>query len=120
MYLTLIFLSLILFSLLEVKKNKTSNKLFIVYLLLFYLLSFLRWERGTDWLSYFNLYEMPLSCKGAYELPFWLLNVLFGTILHADYTIFLLFQATIMYMCLYLGVKKNCKFWILAWMLIYH
>lgn len=119
MYLTLIFLSLILFSLLEVKKNKTSSKLFIVYLLLFYLLSFLRWERGTDWLSYFNLYELPLSYKGAYELPFWLLNVLFGTILHADYTIFLLFQATIMYFCLYLGIKKNCKFWILALMLIY-
>ena len=63
MYLTLIFLSLILFSLLEVKKNKTSSKLFMVYLLLFYLLSFLRWERGTDWLSYFNLYELPLSYK---------------------------------------------------------
>ena len=116
MYLTIILILLIFFSILEVRKNKTcGSRMFYVFILTFYLLSFLRWERGTDWPSYYELYESPfLYGDGSFELPYYGLNILFGTILGLDYTWFLLFQATIIYFYLYKSIQLNCKYWVVA------
>lgn len=121
MYLSLILIGLILVSFVEVRYNRDRGGFsFWFFIILFYLMSFLRWERGTDWLSYLSLYENPyFAGDGSYEYTFWGLNILFGSILKIDYTLFLLIEATILYSFIYHGIKSNCKYWVTALFCIY-
>lgn len=57
----LIFFIVAFFSHLEINvgiEENTKKKIFIVLCVLFYILSFLRWEYGPDWEGYYRMYEL--------------------------------------------------------------
>lgn len=115
MYLNVILVGLMLVSIVEVRNNRANGGFaFWFFFIMFYLLSFLRWERGTDWFSYQSLYENPISFDGSYEYTYWVLNLLFGTIWNLDYTWFLFFEASILFYFLHKGIKSNCRYWVTA------
>ena len=68
MYLYLIFILLLAGSFLEIFDSKRQGTAQIIYYLtlsILFLLSFLRWERGTDWSGYYdyfsNIYDLDFS-----------------------------------------------------------
>lgn len=83
MYLYLIFIILSVFSLLELLKLKFKNlphlysSVFRLLIFIFFLLSSLRWETGTDWDSYYIYYlflQTGITCIGYMEPGFTLLT----------------------------------------------
>ena len=82
------------------KRNKKSQKLvyyFITFLL--FILSFIRWETGTDWENYFNTFKYATSITNIIaveEIGFRFLNFIIRSI-SENYTIFLFFTSIILY-----------------------
>lgn len=105
MYITIIFLVLCLCSFLELftklRKNKSAcNNMLFFFLLLFFFMSFLRWERGTDWGSYYSFFRHLNSYKSEdYECGFTILNRIIAQF--GDYTMMLFVQACIFYALIY-------------------
>lgn len=109
MYLSIIYFLLLAFAFYEASTRKPLPTIFIFFVVIFFLLSFLRWERGTDWLSYYQLYETPyIYGDSAYEKSYVFLNLLFHSAFGLSYTHFLFFQAAIIYISLYVVIKKTC------------
>ena len=101
MYLYIIFIVLLAASFLEVFDSKRQKIPQIIYYLTFsmlFLLSFLRWERGTDWSGYYdyfsNIYDLDFSNN--FENGFILLNY-WVHYLSNNYTILLFILAIIQY-----------------------
>lgn len=105
MYITVIFLVLFVFAFLELftkfgKNNSMCHNALFFFLLLFFFMSFLRWERGTDWGSYYSFFRyLNLYKGGEYEYGFTLLNKIVA--LFGDYTMMLFVQACIFYILMY-------------------
>lgn len=99
MYLYLIFILLTLFSffeLLKIKVKKTPYfclSIYWLFILLFFVLSTFRWERGTDWDPYYIYYliQSHISYKGYMEPGFTLLTSINSTLF--NYTMQLAFVA---------------------------
>lgn len=110
MYITIIFLILVLFSFLALftkfGKNKSAcHNVFFFLFLIFFSMSFLRWERGTDWGSYYSFFQhLDLYKGGEYEYGFTLLNKIVA--LFGDYTMMLFIQACIFYILMYVCLTK--------------
>lgn len=101
MYLYILFNILLVGSFLEVFDSKRQKVAQIIYYLVFsilFLLSFLRWERGTDWSGYYDyftqIYDLDFSSN--FENGFILLNYWVHT-LSGSYTVLLLVMAVIQY-----------------------
>lgn len=108
MYLVLIFLLLCLLSLLEINiDRKISSKLVFPIFLLFFTLSFIRWERGTDWESYLNIYQNinVEYYQKQYEFLFIKINQL-PHLLYDNYTFTLFLQACVIFPLIYFIIKK--------------
>ena len=121
MYLTIILISLVIISIYEVVTSNPQNRWLIIYVILFFLLASLRWERGTDWHSYYSLYNnFQLFGENAFEFTYMILNILFAHVFNLNYSIFLTFQATIIYILLYKAIKKEfCRYPVFALLCLY-
>lgn len=108
----LIFFSLFIFSAFEIKYNnkRFSHKATMLFLLLFFILSFVRWEVGTDWDTYYRYYN---GIKGnlnnvfylkynKFEIGYEIINN-FAKSISNSYTFTLFLQALIIY---YLWAKS--------------
>ena len=101
MYLYLIFILLLAGSFLEIFDSKRQGTAQIIYYLtlsILFLLSFLRWERGTDWSGYYdyfsNIYDLNFSNN--FENGFILLNYCIHYLFNS-YTVLLFILAAIQY-----------------------
>lgn len=94
-YLILFFVSF--FAYRELHNTKGNKVFFIVIVFFLYLLSFLRWETGTDWDSYLNIYKLVEWDN------MWIVEPLFGSVnvisrlLFDNYTINLCILSTILF-----------------------
>ncbi|MGL6100289.1 MAG: EpsG family protein [Fusobacteriaceae bacterium] len=104
-----IFITLLIFIFL--KKKEKQNNIFIIFLLGFYILSFMRWEVGTDWESYYNNYELNNSLLDFYssvhfEKGYQTLNFISKKI-YDNYNFLLFIQATIIFSFIYYSLKRT-------------
>ena len=95
----IIFVFILVFSFIEIFTSiKQQYKLYMFYIvvLLLFFLSFLRWERGTDWDSYYNIFinEGFRSWDDHTEIGYLYLNKLVRKFTD-NYTIFLFVQSFI-------------------------
>jgi hypothetical protein len=91
---------------------KKLKKLFLLLMSLLFSLSFLRWERGTDWESYlsnFNRVE-NWDTYNRFEYLYSNLNKFVKLIIHGDYTVFLFACAIIIYVTNYKTILKYAKY----------
>lgn len=109
MYLYIIFFILALLCIVELNfGRKYSKKILIIPIVVFFTLSFLRWERGSDWQAYHDMFINIFKIKyyqDNYEFLFVSLNkiVRFFT---DSYTVFLFTAACIIFPCTYNIIKK--------------
>lgn len=108
MYLYIIFGLISLLSFSEMNFGKKFGKIAVIpIILLFYLLSFLRWERGTDWASYRFIFENSSSeyIQIMYEFLFVKLNTFIYSTTE-DYSVLLFAQASIIFFCFFYIIRK--------------
>lgn len=109
MYLYIIFgfISLLAFS--ELNLGRKFGKIAVIPIVfIFFLLSFLRWERGTDWSAYKSIFENIATneyLQMMYEFLFMKLNIIIHSI-SGDYTLMLFCQACIIYFCYLIILRK--------------
>lgn len=113
LYLFIFFVALIL-AILEILSNskKFSNLFFTLIILIFFILSFIRWETGTDWEAYYNYFktiEVPwnhiFDDNSGFELGYVILNHLAKSV-SDSYTIMLLIEGIILYLFTYISIPK--------------
>ncbi|NIJ44312.1 hypothetical protein FHR24_000751 [Wenyingzhuangia heitensis] len=115
MYLYVIFFTIAIFALVEANFGDRSKKFKNVFLLLMGLLfslSFLRWERGTDWKSYYFHFIRIKNWDTNVEFEF-LFSKLYKFVkltLNGDYTVFLICCAIIIYYTNYKTILKYAKY----------
>lgn len=107
-YYTILFIAGV-FSLLEIENLKKKNVLALYALLCFflYVLSFIRWETGTDWGSYYSYFtnSSNLGSDSNYEPLFAFINI-FANDLTGDYTFCLFILSSILFYFQTKGVYK--------------
>lgn len=115
MYLYIIFVILLFISFLEVNsKHKRLNEIFYLVILFFFVISSLRWERGTDWISYKSFFDnIKYYPSGVFEYFYTLLNKITYSI-SKDYTLFLCIQSLLVYIPFAYIIKKYAHFPIFA------
>ena len=96
----LVFFLFYLFSLLEILglRRKQSITLFFILSFFIYILSFIRWETGTDWYNYKDFFDHPTKWFefGNFEPGYSTLNT-FASYLFGDYTYLLFLLSSILY-----------------------
>ena len=77
------------------------------FLVSFFILSFIRWERGTDWMSYLDFFEdiEAIYPYSYFEFLFTQLN-LWSHRISNNYTFCLFLQAVLIYSLSYISIKK--------------
>jgi len=122
-----IFFLLLSGALLEIISNnkKFSQSTFTFFIFCFFILSFIRWETGTDWTPYYDVFksiEIPWETLTDYlhgfEPGFMILYNIAKSI-SDSYTIMLLIEAIILYFCIYYFIKAHSFYPILS-LLIYY
>lgn len=116
-----IFFTIFLMTFLEVISNNKKFSLggSTIILVLLFILSFVRWECGTDWysyLSYFNYiipWENMFNDGELFEPGFVFINHLSKSI-SDSYTFFLFIQATILYTYVSLSIYKLSHYYIFS------
>lgn len=111
MYLYIFFFSLFFLVLLYRFTNASSllplKNIYSILTITFFCLSFLRWERGADWESYYNFFiqvsepSRDLSLDMGYQYLSCFVSTVFG-----NYTILLLIQGAILSYCCYFIIWK--------------
>lgn len=121
MYLYIIFGLISLLSFSEMNFGKKFGKIAVIPIIsVFYLLSFLRWERGTDWASYKFIFENIANneyLQMMYEFLFIRLNTLIYSTT-GDYSVLLFFEASIIFSCFFYVIRKYSEapvFSVLVW-----
>lgn len=109
-----IFFIILILSILEILSNnkKFSRFSFGSVIFIFFILSFIRWETGTDWEGYYNYFKtikIPWSYifddSSGFELGYVILNHLAISI-SDSYTIMLFIEGAILYSFLYVSIPK--------------
>ena len=113
-----IFIVLLLFSFVEVftKRNLFVKILYWSACLFLFMLSFLRWETGTDWVNYYNYFQRVLYRSYEYdefEVGFRFLNYAVRS-LTKEYTILLFFSGLILFLFQSVAIKKLSPFPLLS------
>ena len=120
MYLYIIFGLISLLSFSEMNFGKKFGKIVVIpIILVFYLLSFLRWERGTDWAAYKFIFENISSeyMQIMYEFLFIKLNSLVYSTT-GDFSVLLFTEASIIFFCFFYIIRKYSEapiFSVLVW-----
>lgn len=105
---------LLLFALIDIYiNNRTLSKyLFGISVFILFVLSFIRWETGTDWYSYYEMYtwtyHSPWILYIDYEPGFVFVENL-GRVLFDHYTGVLFIFAIIIYVCTYKAYCQLCN-----------
>ena len=91
--------------------KRYEKPLVLCLTLLAYGFSFIRWETGTDWPSYIQMYQSLTSLQAATEQVWWgpgyaYLAVLANS-LGADFTVFLFFIATLLFSIKYFLLTRT-------------
>lgn len=117
MYLYLIFGAMAFFAYFEQNLGRRFGKTILLpFTLLFFCLSFLRWERGTDWKMYLMIFKNITHSKYLqenFEYLFKMLNTFIYDI-SGSFTLLLFVEAVIIYCCYYFVIKKYSVFPILS------
>ena len=96
----ILFITIFILAFLErftIHERNTYYYLFIVMVFILYILSSLRWERGTDWTSFYLFFQNPWTWWDThFELGFTLFNRLVRSFTD-NYTIYLFVQNAIYY-----------------------
>lgn len=108
-----IFLFFIPFVYKEIYDSRIRNSgIFLLFITIFWLLSFIRWETGTDWDSYLLFFDNIIdpfsssdSPEGNLETGFWFIAN-FSKWISNSYTFFLFIQSTFLYFFLYKGLMQ--------------
>lgn len=122
-----IFIYLLIFSYIEQFSRIKQNIIKIIFLftiLFLFCLSFMRWERGTDWYAYYNLFSDGVQYD-RYEWGFRLFNQTIRQYTN-NYTVYLFLQSCVYYLVFLLVLNKanrlfsknpflNCRFPILLY-----
>ena len=100
------------------KRNQTQYLLFLLIFLCF-VLSFIRWNTGTDWESYYDIFisSKNLSNYTSVEPTFFLLNHICYS-LTTSYTFCLLIESLILFGCSYYIVRQQ-KYPLLTYFLLF-
>lgn len=87
--------------------KKTTIRLFHIFIIVLFCLSFMRWERGTDWIGYYNAFLVSDSpdWNSHMELGYTLLNRVIRKFTD-NYTIYLFVQSGLYYSLYVLYVYK--------------
>lgn len=107
------------------KNRKFSIVSLTIVLSFFFVLSFIRWETGTDWNSYLEVFERikipwnSLEDKySEFEIGFMVLYNLARSV-SDSYTVMLLVEAVLLYMCVYNALKSQSIFPIFSLLMYY-
>ncbi|WP_336686225.1 EpsG family protein [Chryseobacterium bernardetii] len=121
MYLYIIFGLISLLSFSEMNFGKKFGKIAVIPIIsVFYLLSFLRWERGTDWAAYKFIFE-NISSNEYLQMMYEFLFIRLNTIIYSttgDYSVLLFFEASIIFFCFFYIIRKYSEapvFSVLVW-----
>lgn len=110
----IIFGLLFLFALIEIcgLKKRDVNKLYWFCLFVFWILSFIRWEKGTDWGNYYAFFteiQWSPNYSGAYEWEFEKINYWVGSVTD-NYSVLLFFIALLIYSIEGTAIKRMSVF----------
>ncbi|MEN5058247.1 EpsG family protein [Sphingobacterium kitahiroshimense] len=108
MYIFLIYILIALLAFFEINGGSALlRKILIIPFVVLFVLASIRWERGTDWQSYINLFENVdnIFYLLAFEPGFYYLNYIVASI-SDNYTIVLILQAIIIYGLHFHIIKK--------------
>ena len=113
-----IFIVLLLFSFVEVftKRNLFVKILYWSACLFLFMLSFLRWETGTDWVNYYNYFQRVLYRPYEYdefEVGFRVLNYVVRSFTN-EYTVLLIFLGLILFFFQSKAIKELSPFPLLS------
>lgn len=99
-----------------------SKTLFSIFIAVFFFMSFLRWERGTDWDTYLQMYTWIVQPFESYdnnmEFGFWFINNL-GKLVFGSYTGVLFLFAVVLYLFFFFAVKNGSKFLLFSLFIAY-
>jgi len=109
-----IFLILLLLAYIEVFSNnkKYSHKTLFLVIFLFFILSFIRWETGTDWEAYYQTFtRIETPWKSFYDdysnfEPGFMILYHIAKTLSNSYTMMLFIEGFIIYVCLFKSLKR--------------
>lgn len=77
----------------------TQYALTILWLFVFYFLSVTRWECGTDWYSYKDIFDVVLESRHSKEPLFYYLNYIVRS-LSDNYSLLLFVEGTLIFLCI--------------------
>lgn len=86
------------------KYRKTIHYLYILTIIVLFILGTIRWERGTDWTSFYRFFLFPHR-DSHFELGYYAWNLIIRQ-LTANYTIFLGIQNLLYYSCFLAATRK--------------
>lgn len=100
--------SVIVFSIIFLNK-KNYDSFYKIMFITFFILSFIRWETGTDWETYYYIFDKKIEDM-AYvsEIGFRMINYYVNKLTN-NYTILLLLMAAVIYPLKYLMIKRYSK-----------
>ena len=111
MYLVFIFILLLLSYLIvtytDMRCTKLNLYLFYVWIMIFFLLSFLRWDRGADWMSYYDYFlNFTKPDEGMFfEFGYQYLSCFIRNVFN-NYTILLFVQSLIIYFSFLITIRN--------------
>lgn len=110
----IIFGGLFLLALMEIcgLKKQDVSKLYWFCLFVFWILSFIRWEKGTDWDNYYYFFteiQWSPNYSGTYEWGFEKINYWVGSITD-NYSVLLFFIALLLYSIEGIAIKRMSVF----------
>jgi hypothetical protein len=86
-------------------RYRNNTTLVKAFLLLFFMLSFIRWDTGTDWDSYRNIFMQSAYYMDWRETGFALLNWIVRKVTD-NYTVMLLVEACILFLCIRKPIRE--------------
>lgn len=90
-------------------KRKESVAILLILMMICYVLSFIRWETGTDWDTYISIFRASNNLSDNYtnvEYLFFLLNHICRRI-SSSYSFALFIEATIIFLCTFSILKQQ-------------
>jgi hypothetical protein len=94
-------------------RRRDSVAISVVFLLIFWAMAWLRWERGTDWMNYLDFFntntiDFETATGSGYEWGFGAINYLVHLVTD-DYTVLLFILSTVLFMAAGAAILKSSR-----------